>query len=1426
MIPGRPGFSLLFDDEKVDKPKNAKIDSHTLQLRDQRKVQSQSVQDNDQSMIKVVLELDGSPDQRQISNLRERGVQIEHVRAGLVQSLVPPSRLEDLAELDFVNYVRQPDYVKQTETSQGTSFIGSTAINSAGFTGQDIKIGIIDLGFDVTNPEIASNVVEARSFRADGDIATSNPSHGTAVAEIVTDIVPDADLFLYNIETEVELLMALDYVLQQDKVDIVSMSLAAFNGPLDGSSTISMAVNDLRNSGILFVTSAGNDAERHWEGQFSDPDSQGFHEFSDEDERIAISAVENEEVEVFLSWDDWPVSNQDYDLFVFDDSDQIVAVSNTFQNPNPPREFVTFIADYTGTYNIGIMKYNATEDVEFDLFASNAFDEYNVPSGSIVIPADAEGAFTVGAVFWGTGQLEVFSSRGPTTDGRIKPDISGPDGVTTSALNPFFGTSSAAPHVAGAAALVKDVYSDANADTIQLLLEENTMNNHSKTNDDGTGAVDLIFILGGIPSASAGSDQAVNEGDAVILDASNSTDSDGTIVSYLWEQVDGPVAVSMNNTNSTVASFVAPLVAADSQLTFRVTVKDDLGASNSDTVDVFVNDTSSGPVANAGLDKIDSENDLVTLNGTATDDVPVGLTMSWLQTAGIPVVISDPSAEDPTFLAPAVDADTTLTFRFSVTDGDGLTANDTVDVRVVDFNLPPVAEDGQVSSYEDQPLNITLSATDQDSDQLSFSISTPPSSGSLIAFGESGTLFESDLDGLQERLPVSTGAIGSGSFEYDNVTRALSYNISLSGLSSSESGAFLQGPAGVGLEGGVLFPLPAGLEKAGSVNLNTLPDPPASETDLLAGLWYVNVLTTDNPSGEIRGQINPSVVFAKVQYAPDPNFHGMDSFTFEVSDGSLIDNGSIGINVESVNDPPQANAGPDQHISEGQSSSLDGTASTDDDNAITSYFWNQTLGSPIITLSNASAPAPSFTVPVLSEDSMIEFTLTVTDQENEVNTDRVTLFLAQSGSSIAGQVFLDPNKDGIASNEPGQANVTIILSGVVSRTATSNDSGLFSFEGLPPGSYSVTEVTPSGFHKTYPSNSSYSISISLLDEIIGGLSFLNAPNALPIVDAGSSQNVTANSIVTLNGTAADDFAGLTLLWSQRSGPPIVLSDVGVEDPTFAAPAVSANLTLELVATDADGATNSDAVTIHVLAGNNAPLANAGEDQTVNERSTVILDGTSSSDSDGNLVLYRWMQETGPLVTLSNVSVASPSFVAPNVGASLSLTFRLDVTDNEGAVAGDVITVEVINLRESSGGGGGGGGSLIIRPTAPTYPASYFLNNPLSRVMLLSTSFFNGFGTSVLQAAEGQQIQIESILQNQQEEPQTYEYIIQVSDENGVAVDIGIQQGIVEAADSTKIGQSWQSREPGEYRVQVFIWDGLGKSANPLTATQERTILVA
>ena len=203
----------------------------------------------------------------------------------------------------------------------------------------------------------------------------------------------------------------------------------------------------------------------HYEGLWSDRDSNGWHNFGSEDEVLLFEAEEGDEIFVALTWDDWPITDLNYDLYLYftNSSGDLkrVAESTDIQNSSGgiPSEFVDYTAQESGSYGIKIRAYNPRA-IKLKIWSDYDFEEFAVAKSSIEVPSDARGAMSVGAVphgQWNSGILATYSSRGPTTDGRIKPDLVAPTGVSTVSYDPdpYHGTSAAAPHVAGAAALIK-----------------------------------------------------------------------------------------------------------------------------------------------------------------------------------------------------------------------------------------------------------------------------------------------------------------------------------------------------------------------------------------------------------------------------------------------------------------------------------------------------------------------------------------------------------------------------------------------------------------------------------------------------------------------------------------------------------------------------------------------------------------------------------------------------------------------------------------------------------------------------------------------------------------------------------------------------------------------------------------------------------
>ncbi len=200
---------------------------------------------------------------------------------------------------------------------------------------------------------------------------------------------------------------------------------------------------------------------------------------------------------------------------------------------------------------------------------------------------------------------------------------------------------------------------------------------------------------------------------------------------------------------------------------------------------------------------------------------------------------------------------------------------------------------------------------------------------------------------------------------------------------------------------------------------------------------------------------------------------------------------------------------------------------------------------------------------------------------------------------------------------------------------------------------------------------------------------VNTPNNPPTANAGIDQTTTEGELVSLDGQLSADNDGsiISFSWQQISGPVVSLSGANTSVATFTAPDVTSStvLSFELTVTDDQGETDTDTVLITVNntpSGNLSPTANAGADQVVIEGYAVMLNGQLSSDSDGSISSYNWVQLSGPVVSLTSAGTAIASFNAPFVSSSTALTFELTVTDDQGAIDTDTV---VVTVNDSGGG---------------------------------------------------------------------------------------------------------------------------------------------
>ena len=505
-----PALAINFNQERVEKKYHPKIEGILGRLveryQEDRKVAQDFAQKRRISfrrdMVTVVLVPPEGRDSSAIDQqgLISYGVEIEAISRQLVRASVPVYNLEKIVDnVAGVSYVRLPIIPHPTGVvSEGVYLTDASFYQESGYQGQNTKVAVIDLGFlgflaAQNSGELPDGLV-TKDFTGEG--LDANTTHGTDVAEIVHDMAPQAQLYLIKIADEIDLENAKDYCISEG-VDIINHSGAWFDTNFtDGTGLICGIADDARSHGVLWVNAAGNWAKKHYQGFFLDSDDDGWHDFGSGEKTNAIQVPQKEDIYLYLTWDDWPATDQDYDLYLFClfGSEFVpIADSSTRQTgTQAPTESIIIRDAEPDTYYVAIFRYSGTETKELKLFSFSHPLEYQTASHSVSAPADAGGAIGVAAIDqanWYTGPQEDYSSQGPTNDGRVKPDISGPTNVVVSTSGRQEGTSGAAPHVAGAASLLLSRYPDLTSDEIQTVLEELAV-------DMGTPGADSIYGWG------------------------------------------------------------------------------------------------------------------------------------------------------------------------------------------------------------------------------------------------------------------------------------------------------------------------------------------------------------------------------------------------------------------------------------------------------------------------------------------------------------------------------------------------------------------------------------------------------------------------------------------------------------------------------------------------------------------------------------------------------------------------------------------------------------------------------------------------------------------------------------------------------------------------------------------------------------------
>ncbi len=907
------------------------------------------------------------------------GGSVDAVSRSYLRALVPFRLLRRLDDIADVRVARLPTPAKALTPGLGPRVSESVGLTNAAALqtatppnlGTGVKVAVIDLGFSglsaaKTQGELPAGTVGV-DFSGTGLEASADGPHGVGVAEHVMDMAPGATLYCIKVGDEVDLQNAADYC-ATNGIRVANHSVGwVISSYYDGTGPINAIVNESSaNDGVFWAVAAGNDKRRHWRGPWSDPNGNNDLNFSGTDERLNLTSASGVAY-IFLNWNQYGSSVTDLDLRVYRNGTTLVASSLGVQNgPQEPSEVVAFNYSAGSVYTIRVNRYSGpTAGLDITLFSFYNDLEYAVAAASLMDPANAPGAFSVGAIDYhiyagANPDTEPYSSEGPTTDGRLKPDIVAPDATTSYTYGPSgaTGTSFSSPTVAGAAALLLAQDSTLTpaqlADQLRALAIDVGPPGPDPEYGAGKLRVDSIVAPNAAPVASPQSVTTAEEtAKAIVLAATDPDSGPGTLA---YAIVAGPTHGALTGTPPAVTYTPATDYFGPDSFTFKA--NDGAADSNVAAVSIDVTNVNDAPVAN-GQSKTTPEDTAVAITLTASDpDGPTGL--SYAVVSGPTSGTLSGTAPSLTY-TPAENYDGSDSFTFEVSDGT-LSSQASVSITVTAVNDAPTADDLSTTTAEDTAVGVTLSGADIEGSSLSFIVVSGPANGSLsgtapnLTYTPDGNFNGSDgftyrtndgqLDSAPATVSIAVDAVNDAPVangQSVTVATGVSSPIALTGSDvDGDPLAFVvvAGPSNGTLSGtapnvtytsapGYLgadsftFTVGDGVETSApatiSISVTGNVAPVASDLevttaeDTAVGIVLAATDADGGPGALAYQVVSPpasgvlSGTAPNLTYTPAAEFSGSDSFTYRANDGAADSNtATVLIAVTAVDDPPVA----------------------------------------------------------------------------------------------------------------------------------------------------------------------------------------------------------------------------------------------------------------------------------------------------------------------------------------------------------------------------------------------------------------------------------------------------------------------------------------------------------------------------------------
>jgi len=477
------------------------------------------------------------------------------IASGRIRARVLSGQLLQLAGQRDVTSLHEPErYTTNVGslTSQGYVSHGANKAIASGVTGAGVRVGVLS---DSATAARVTALIASGDLPADTTVLPgqqgSGDDEGAAMMEIVHDMAPDAKLFFATADPSQAQFAAnirdLRFTYHCDIIvdDVTYFAEGAFQ---DG--TVAKAVNDVTADGALYFSSAANSGNLTlgtsgtWEGDFlAGPSGSGaltgagtLHNFGTGGSPIYYDALTAASTFISLKWSD-PLggSANDYDLYLLDAAGTNVVAASGASQTGTQDPFEAVSGTFSAGQRIVVILYDGTQRaLRVD---TNRGQVAIKTAGSTYGHNAAASTITMAATYWNSAHtgpklfvggsanpIETFSSDGPRkifytpagtaiTPGNLlfstnggttlqKPDATAADGVTvkTTGFNPFYGTSAAAPHAAGLAALVKSANLNLTNLQIRQILTSTALDNMAAGVDRDSG-YGILMALPAIQAA-------------------------------------------------------------------------------------------------------------------------------------------------------------------------------------------------------------------------------------------------------------------------------------------------------------------------------------------------------------------------------------------------------------------------------------------------------------------------------------------------------------------------------------------------------------------------------------------------------------------------------------------------------------------------------------------------------------------------------------------------------------------------------------------------------------------------------------------------------------------------------------------------------------------------------------------------------------